>query len=195
MSVEDKHMSNVEEHEACHDCCCGETVECEETEQCQEECCSECSEPEQDTSDQRCKELEAQLLYLRADFDNFRRNMSKERLTWMRTAQADLLKGLLEIVDDFDRALTDLHGNKELTEHERSRLQGIELIHKSFEKFLSSHDVKEIATGGVFNPELHEAVMQAESEDHESGNIVQVFQKGYTVQDVVIRPAKVSVAK
>lgn len=147
------------------------------------------------TCQEKLAHIEERFAYLSADFENFRRNTSKERAVWMRTAQSKIFEDLVTIVDDFDRAMADLHKAQDLTDAERARFQGIDLIHKMFFKLLEKHDVTEIATDGQFDPAKHEALMQVDDSAKESGEIVQVLQKGYTHQGVVIRPAKVSVAK
>lgn len=140
-------------------------------------------------------QLQAKFLYLNADFDNFRRNVTKERAQWMQTAQGKILESLLQIVDDFDRARADLKNAEDLSEAEKLRLEGFDLIYKSFLKILEKYEVVEIKADGEFSPLHHEAVMQVASDDIDSGNIVEVFQKGYTHKNSVLRPAKVSVAQ
>ena len=129
-----------------------------------------------------------------ADLDNFRRRMEKERIGWMQRAQSDLTKNLLPILDDFDRAVQQQE-KQELTQQMREWLSGFVMISSSLEKILKDAGLQEISETTNFDPELHEAVVQIDSDDHESGAIVEVLQKGYRFNDQVIRPAKVSVAK
>lgn len=140
------------------------------------------------------KKTEEALKYLSADFENYRRNVAKERAQWMKNAQAGVLRDILGVVDDFERGL------KELNEHIaddsfRNRIQGIELIYKSFLKLLHQHEVKEIDSNLSFDPRLHEAVVQVAVDGKEQGSIVQILQKGYMHKDSILRPAKVSVAQ
>jgi Molecular chaperone GrpE (heat shock protein) len=120
-----------------------------------------------------------------ADMENYKRRISKEQAQWRILAQADLLKDLLPIVDNFERAMA--HGDINAD-------QGITMIYQSLQAFLLQAGVKEVSYA-EFNPTYHEALIQVESEDHQSGAVVAVLEKGYAMGDYVIRPAKVSVAK
>lgn len=146
-----------------------------------------------------CKEklakAEEKYIYLNADFENFRRNVVKERAQWAHMAQNRIFEGLVVIVDDLSRAVEDFNRLSELSDAEKARFQGVELVYKNFLRFLAQHEVTEISTQGAFNPQLHEALMQVEAEGKKSGDIVAVLQRGYMHKDVVIRPAKVSVAQ
>lgn len=122
-----------------------------------------------------------------AEFENFKRRSEKERVSWITNTQAAVLTDILEIVDDFDRAIA--------AKQENATVPGFELIYKSFQKILQKYGVQEIKENTDFDPSLHEAIMQVDSADHQSGHIVQVLQKGYRFKDQILRPAKVSVAK
>lgn len=141
-----------------------------------------------------CKEAlfksQEQLRYLQADFENFRRHITRERAQWARMAQTTLLEDCITILDDLERAVAQMQKNGETQETE-----GVELVYKNFVRMLAKHGVTEIATQGMFNPQLHEALMQVETVDQPSGTILQTLQKGYMYKDVVLRPAKVSVAQ
>lgn len=132
--------------------------------------------------------------YVSADFDNFRRRMEKEKIQWMQIAQSGLIKDLLPVLDDFDRAAQQ-QNTQELSTHMREWLSGFMMIEASLEKVLKAAGLQEITQIQTFDPELHEAVAHVESADHSSGSIVSVLQKGYRFKDQVIRPALVSVAK
>lgn len=140
------------------------------------------------------QEWREKYLRVQADFDNFTRRVEKERASWMRVVQATMLKDILAIVDDVERAFTT-NTAIELTPELQQWLTGFELIGKSLQKFLLAQGVEEIAQMSTFDPHLHEALMQVASADHSSGSIVEVFQKGYLFKDEVLRPAKVSVAQ
>jgi molecular chaperone GrpE len=134
------------------------------------------------------KELEeAQQRYfsLSADFDNARKRASREYEAVRFEAVSRLLKPILDIVDDFDRAL----------EVEKVDAEGFLLIKKAFERFLQQNQVSVIKSVQHFDPELHEVIMHVADSGIESGLIVSVLQKGYLLQDKVLRPAKVSVAQ
>lgn len=128
-------------------------------------------------------EWKNQALRASADLNNFQRRISKEQMQWRTLAQADILKKLLPIVDNFDRAV----------EHDPEN-EGVNMLHKSFHDLLKDANVKEVAYE-TFDPQYHEALLQVDSEDKESGFIVAVMEKGYTLDEHVLRPAKVSVAK
>jgi molecular chaperone GrpE len=129
---------------------------------------------------------------LNADFDNYKKRTIKEKANWVVASQADLLTDLLNIVDDFDRAF--IQAQKDESKNS-SWFKGFELIYKSFYKFLDKHEVKEITDFTYFNPEYHEAIAQIESDNHKSGDIIDVAQKGFIFKDRVLRAAKVTVAK
>ena len=145
-----------------------------------------------------CKQelAHAQENYFRvmADFDNYRRRTEKEKERWILVGQETLLIDLVSIIDEFDRALIE-HKNKERTPEMEVWLQGFELIGKLLYKFLDKYEVKELENYHTFKPELHEALVQVESKEHETGQIVQVMQKGFTFKGSLMRHAKVSVAK
>lgn len=132
-------------------------------------------------------EWKEKYLYLRADFDNAQRRMAKdmERLVW--EAQAKLLREIVDVVADFERALSSGQASSE--QH------GLMLIYKRLLKILDQAGVKEIEVSHDFDPALHEAVAHVNAPGHESGSIVEVLQKGYRFKHEVLRPARVSVAQ
>ncbi len=143
-----------------------------------------------------CKKEEScneQLLRINADFQNFKRRVEKERIEWMVLAQSKTLESLLPLFDELDRALdlADQKADKQVA----AWLDGFKLIQKNWKKRFKELGVKEIEGSGKFDPELHEALVQVDSEDIASGDIVQCFEKGYTFKEKVIKHAKVSVAK
>lgn len=132
-------------------------------------------------------------LFLMADFDNFRKRVNKEKAELLRNGAEKVLGGLLAIVDDFERGLqatagtTDAHAIRE----------GMELIYNKLVKFLENNGVKAMeSTGAAFDPELHEAIasIPAPSEDLK-GHVVDTTQKGYMINDKVLRHAKVAVGE
>lgn len=165
---------------------------------------TEQSELEENTGTQDNQELEAcnqeinalktTCKQLAADFENFKRRTELSRAHWTTEAQAELLLPLLSIVDDFDRAVAH-YAKKDLTPEVDSLLSGFVLINKSLYKFLSTYGVNPITSLQSFDPHLHEAVMQVQSQDHESGSIVEVLQQGFMYKDRVLRPARVTVAQ
>lgn len=143
-----------------------------------------------------CKELQElrnRCLYLTAEFDNYKKRIAKERAHWTWEGESDVLKNVLFVLDDVERALSEIERESlppELAVH----LKGFELISKSLYKLLEKYDVQPIKNK-EFDPEVHEALMQVESKDHSSGQIIEVMQKGYTLKGELLRPSKVTVAK
>ena len=130
---------------------------------------------------------------LGSDFENYKRRIDKEKSSWMQSAQSAILTDLLAVVDDFDRALQA--GKQNQQESSVSLLSGFDLIEKGLQKLLAKYGVTPMKDYQSFDPEKHEALMHIDSPDHASGDIVQVLQKGFMFKDMVLRPAKVSVAK
>lgn len=126
-------------------------------------------------------------LRISADFENYKKRTDKEKLLWMQTAQQSVLLDMLTIIDDFDRAFQAQSNVQEVA--------GFQLIYKELQKLLEKYGIKEMPTTKIFDPLFHEAIMQVESPEHASGEIVSVLQKGYMIKDQILRPAKVSVAK
>jgi len=124
-----------------------------------------------------------------ADYENFQKRTERDRIQWMQLAQGNVVKDLLPVVDNFDRALSAK------TENNAELFVGIEMIYKSFMQVLHKYGVTEFTEYTTFDPELHEALMDVESADHASGQIVQVLEKGFMMKDKVLRPAKVMIAK
>ncbi len=133
-------------------------------------------------------------LRVSADYQNYTRRADKERSEWMQVAQTTVLKELLPLIDDVERALQELH-KKEQTAEVASVVTGVDMIGAAFKKMLTKYGVQEITDVAVFNPDLHEALVSVESADHKAGDIIAVLQKGYKLNDQILRHVKVSVAK
>ncbi len=134
--------------------------------------------------------LKSQLIRVNADFVNFKKRVTKERAEWEDFAQSNVLRAILPLVDDLERALQN-------SEKEKGSplFDGLNMILKNLKKTFDDLNVKEIDCDNDFNPDLHEALIQVDSKDHKDGQIVQVLNKGYTFKDKVIRHAKVTVSK
>ncbi|MEM0993144.1 MAG: nucleotide exchange factor GrpE [Bacteroidota bacterium] len=132
-------------------------------------------------------ELKDKFLRLRAEFDNFRRRTMKERLDLMKTASRDTMSVLLPILDDFDRAKSTEGGFSE----------GVTIVHNKMMNVLEQKGLKAMdTTGEVFDPELHEALTEIPAASEEmKGKIVDTIEKGYYLNDKIIRHAKVVVGK
>ena len=123
-----------------------------------------------------------------AELENFRKRAARERETYVTFANERLVAELLPILDDLERAL------QAAAEHEEARLEeGVELVHRELAALLERYGVKEIETNGMFDPHVHEALVAQPSEADE-GSVLDVIQKGYTLGDRVVRPARVIVA-
>ena len=126
-----------------------------------------------------------------AEFDNYRKRIERERREQADQAVVDLLQELLLVVDDFDRALTVDAG-----EGGNAYRKGVELIHGKLHDLLRKQGVKAMdALGADFDPNVHQAVMHEESPEHREGEVIAELRKGYTLNDRLLRPAMVKVAK
>ena len=138
--------------------------------------------------DEKVAALEDRLLRLAADFDNYKKRVARERDELAALSNERLVKELLPILDDLERALVAA------SEHEEVRLEeGVRLVHRSLATLLERNGVKEISTDGAFDPHVHEALL-AQPSDAEEGSVIDVVQKGYTLGDRVVRPARVVIA-
>lgn len=136
-------------------------------------------------------ELEAksdQLMRTAAEFDNFKKRTEREKASVAEFAKAGLIKQLLPIIDNIERAAS---ADRESADY----IKGIEMIVKQFEGIVSNMNIEEVAKAGdKFDPNFHEAVMHIEDENLEENVITDVLQKGYKIGDTVIRVAMVKVA-
>lgn len=158
------------------------------------------AEQEVNTLENQLVELQAQVekekkeyLFLAAEFDNYRKRTLKEKAEIIKNGGENVLKGILPIVDDFERGLKAAESDSD----SKSVLEGMTLIYNKLVKYLESMGVKEMAsTGEVFNSDIHEAIAQvpAPSEDMK-GKVLDTVQKGYMLNDKVLRHAKVAVAQ
>lgn len=129
-----------------------------------------------------------------AEFENFRKRTRRELDSSLNLARASVFKQLLEVVDNFERALGAAETDSEADSKEF--MAGMALIRDQLVKLLKEHDVHRIeAEGKEFDPRLHEAISQIESEEVPSEHVAQVVQEGYQLGDMVLRPAVVIVAE
>jgi molecular chaperone GrpE len=127
---------------------------------------------------------------LKAEFDNFRKRTAREQESFAARANEALLKELLPILDDLERALEAAEDHEEATLEE-----GVRLVHRSLADVARKHGLEEIETSGAFDPHVHEALLTQPGEEAEPGSVLQVLQKGYRLGDRVLRPARVVVAE
>ena len=130
------------------------------------------------------------LLRLAAEFDNYKKRAAREREQYTALANERIVKELLPILDDLERAL----GAAE--EHQEAQLEeGVRLVHRSLASLLERNGLTQIETEGKFDPHIHEALLAQPAEEKESGDVLDVIQKGYRIGDRVVRPARVIVAE
>lgn len=149
-----------------------------------------------------------------ADFDNYRKRAAREQEALASRANERLVKALLPVVDDLERALEaaaeheeaaakrpvresgpgeGARGNREVPPTNHEVLEGVRLVHRALAETLAKEGLAEIETNGKFDPHVHEALL-AQPSEAEEGSVIQVLQKGYRLGDRVLRPARVVVA-
>jgi len=135
--------------------------------------------------------------YLRAhaDFENSKKRLEKDKMNAVAYANESFAKDILAVMDSFDNALASMEESEDSSEVLEKMKEGVNLTHEQLKKILEKNSIKEVECEGEFDPEVHQAIMQVESDAHQTGDIVQVMQKGYTIKDRVLRPAMVSTCK
>ena len=138
-------------------------------------------------------ELKDKHIRLQAEFDNYRKRTLKERMELLKSASESVLNGILPVIDDFDRAIQMLN----VSEEENHVKDGVTLIYNKFQEFLKQNGVKEIAAKEQdFDTDLHEAITKIPAPTEElKGKVVDVVQKGYYLNDKVIRCSKVVIGE
>ncbi len=167
-----------------------------------EECCENsddevCCEPnEVEQLQSKVAELEDKYLRANADFDNMKRRLEKEKMQAISYAHEVFARDLLPVIDSLEMAILAGNNNEiESAELLNKVKEGLELTIEQFRKAFEKHGVELVDIEGAFDPNFHEAVMQLESDEKQSGEILQVFQKGYKIKDRILRPAMVSIVK
>lgn len=128
----------------------------------------------------------------RAEFANYKKRIERDNAQTYKLAAASIIKRYLDIVDDLERALNDRPKEGEGAKW----ADGIELIYRKLLSTIENEGVTPMETQGqFFDPNLHEAISSEDSEEHESGQIIDVLQRGYMLDDRVLRPALVRVAR
>ncbi len=140
---------------------------------------------------EKIQQLEDRSLRQMAEFENFRKRTEREKQSMFETGAKSVIEKILPVVDNFERGLASVSEENA----EDPFVDGMNRIYKQLMTELDNMGVKAIeAVGCEFNPDLHNAVMQVDSEEYESGVVVQELQKGYTYNDSVVRHSMVSVA-
>jgi molecular chaperone GrpE len=125
---------------------------------------------------------------LKAEFDNYRKRVAREEAATASRASERLVRELVPVLDDLERAL------EAATQHEEAKLEeGVRLVHRALADALAKEGLAEIPTDGAFDPHTQEALLSQPSEAAE-GSVVQVLQKGYTLSGRVLRPARVVIS-
>ena len=173
----------------------------EEVEEASDACC-ESKECEVEVVDEvsllnaRIEELEDKYLRANADFDNMKRRLEKEKMQAISYAHEVFARDLLPIIDSLEMAiLSGSNPDVESTQLLEKVKEGLGLTIEQFRKAFEKHGIELVNIEGAFDPNFHEAVMQLESEEKGSGEILQVFQKGYKIKERILRPAMVSIVK
>lgn len=131
-------------------------------------------------------------LFLMAEFDNFRKRTLREKSEILRNGAESAMKGILPIVDDFERGLEAIKD----TDNAEAVKEGMVLIYNKFVKYLEQNGVKAMeSTGADFNDELHEAVALVPGQPEQKGKVIDTLEKGYMLNDKVLRHAKVAVGQ
>jgi molecular chaperone GrpE len=154
-------------------------------------------EEDRDEKDIKIDELEAKLKeaedkYVRvfSEFENYKRRLEKEKTQAIEYSSEKFARDLLPILDNLQMAIKSANENSDIEKLQ----EGVELTLKNFLSMLQKNNVEKISTEEGYDPNLHEAVMRVDSDEVESGEIVQTLQEGYKLKDRVLRATMVSVA-
>ncbi|MCC6702044.1 MAG: nucleotide exchange factor GrpE [Fluviicola sp.] len=149
------------------------------------------SETAAPTAEEQIAVLNDKYIRLYSEFDNYRKRTNKEKLELISTASAGVLKDMLSVLDDFERAIA----NNEQVEDINAVKEGFQLIHHKFKNILEAKGLKQmVAKGEAFDPELHEAIANVPApSDDLKGKVVDDVERGYFLNDKVVRYAKVVV--
>ncbi|MCT7569825.1 nucleotide exchange factor GrpE [Aliarcobacter butzleri] len=140
------------------------------------------------------KESEEKFLRAYADLENMKKRLEKEKYQAIDYASEKFAKDLLTPLDTLEMALNSAKADVDANELLEKLKEGIELTLKNFITTFEKHNITKVETDGEFDPNVHNAVMQVDSAEHNSGQIVQELQKGYVLKDRLLRPSMVSIA-
>ena len=145
-----------------------------------------------DKKDEQIEELTDRVKRQMAEFENFRKRSEKEKAQMFDMGAKTIIEKILPVVDNFERGFQTVQDE----DKEDAFVKGMDMVYKQLMQELNNAGVTEIeAVGKEFNPDFHNAVMQVESEEFESGIVAAEFQKGYMYKDSVVRHSMVSVAQ
>lgn len=179
-----------EEIEKTQSCCESSKESCEANEEQKDESLEDIiSKLEEDL-----KQSEDKFLRVHADFENIKKRLEREKYQAIDYASEKFAKDLLTPLDTLEMALASANVDLSAEELLPKLKEGIELTIKSFITTFEKHNITKVDTTGEFDPNMHNAVMQVDSQNHESGQIVSELQKGYMLKDRLLRPSMVSIA-
>jgi molecular chaperone GrpE len=142
--------------------------------------------------EKQIKTLQEKMLYMQAEFENFKKLKMKEKQETLKYGNEALIKEFIPVVDNLEMALD--HASK--TDDSKGVLEGVQLTLNEFLKVLEKSGIKRVdAVGKTFDPNLHEAVYQEERDDMEPDTVISEFQKGYLLNERLIRPSRVVLSK
>ena len=206
---------NVEKNETTEECKCGDECTCGDNCKCGDECtCDDTCECKKDKKDKKkekkklfnkkddkikelegtIKELEEKILVMSADNVNYRKRKDEEVARLLKFSNEDIIKDLLPVADNFERALklAEDNDNPEFVKF----IEGYKMVYCSIQNILEKYDVKAIdGANKPFDPVYHNAVIMEAKEGVDAGFVIEVLQKGYLYKDKVIRPAMVKVSE
>ena len=140
---------------------------------------------------EQAEEHFAHLQRLQAEFDNYRKRTQKEKEETVKYAAERIVESMLPVLDNFERAMNSSKSNQDFNAFS----QGVEMIFKQMQSTLTKEGLNPIeAVGQPFDPKLHDAVLQVESEDYPENTVVEELQKGYYLKEKVLRPSMVKVS-
>jgi len=143
-------------------------------------------------TEKEAKDHYERLLRVAADFENYKKRVAKEKEEWMKFANEDLLKAILPFIDNLERAVN--HAEK--VKDTGVMIEGVRLTLQQLLQILNKFGVSSIESiGKPFDPTFHEAMLMVETDQHEPNQVMEEFQKGYLLNDRLLRPATVSVSK
>ncbi len=127
-----------------------------------------------------------------AEFENYKKRAVKDKTEFIKYANEGLVKALLGVIDNLERAVDESKKNA----HAEELVEGVEMVLNQFKDILGKHGVREVqAQGAPFDPNLHEAMMHEDSEEHDDNTVIEEFQRGYILNDRLLRPALVKVSR
>ena len=166
------------------------TTQTEEADKVAEECVTESDKTTPQNSE--AEEWKDKYIRLSAEFDNYRKRTLREKMELIESGGEDVIKSMLSVMDDFDRALSAMQSATDVA----SVREGVELISQKMRDALKVKGVSEIAAKGeVLDTDLHEAVAKFPAGEEQKGKVIDVVQKGYKLKEKVIRYAKVVVGE